>query len=73
MQRLKDKAAGSVPEMIPPFAATCRAEPAADSLRYSRCLVDVNIICAYRSSPFSIDYFCLHPGHKEIVTRTAAK
>ena len=73
MLQLKDQAAGSVCEMVPPFAATCRAEPATDSTKYSRCLVDVSVICAYRSNPFGVDHFCLHPRHKEIVARAAGK
>ncbi|MGA9779309.1 MAG: hypothetical protein WBS33_13650 [Verrucomicrobiia bacterium] len=73
MQKSKDKAAGSVCEMVPPFGASCRAEPVADSAKYSRCLVAVDIICAYRTSPFGLDHFCLHSRHQEIAARTAGK
>jgi len=73
MQKSKNRSAGSVPDMLPPFAAICRAEAVADTRQHSRCLVDVNIVCAYRTSPFNFGPFCLHPRHLEIVARTAVK
>ena len=73
MHKLEDKAATSVHKIVPPFAATCRAEPITGVGGYSRCLVDVNIICGYRTNPFSLGPFCLHPRHSEIVARTTSK
>ena len=73
MQKSKKRPAGSVLEMIPPFAATCRAEPVVGAPQHSRCLVDVNIMCAYRANPFNFGPFCLHPRHLDIVARTAVK
>lgn len=73
MQNVKDKPIESVHETVPPFVATCRAEPVTGVQGYSRCLVDANVSCGYRTSPFMLDRFCLHPRHKEIVARTAAK
>lgn len=71
--KIKKRPAGSVLEMIPPFAATCRAEPVVGAPQHSRCLVDVNIMCVYRASPFNLGPFCLHPRHLDIVARTAVK
>jgi hypothetical protein len=73
MQKTKNGAAGSVAEMVLPFAATCRAEPAPGAAGYSRCLVDASIPCGYRNNPFGLRPFCLHPRHKEIVARTIGK
>jgi len=73
MQQSKDKAAGPVSEKVPPFGASCRAEPVADNAKYSRCLVAVDITCGYRTNPFSLDHFCLHPRHQEIAARTTGK
>jgi hypothetical protein len=57
-------------KIIPPFAATCRAEAIAGNKQYSRCLVNADTICWYRTSPFNFGPLCLHPHHLEIVTRT---
>ena len=61
------------PLTVPPFAATCRAEPIVGTGAYSRCLVDENIICCYRGTLFNLGHFCLHPRHLEIVARTVGK
>jgi hypothetical protein len=71
MKKSKDTAAGSFPQALPPFVAACRAELVAGVGGYSRCLVDPNIACGYRSSPFTLDRFCLHPRHQEIAAHTA--
>lgn len=73
MQKTKDRLVGSVAERIPPFAATCRVEPIAGVGGYSRCLVDVNIICGYRASPLNLGPFCLHPRRKEMIADTAGE
>jgi len=73
MQKSKNQPVGPASDMLPPFAATCRAEAVPDDRQHSRCLVDANIVCAYRTSPFNFGPFCLHPRHLEIVARTAVK
>jgi hypothetical protein len=71
VQALKTRPVFNEPPTIPPFAPTCRAEAISGHQNYSRCLMDENLACCYRSCLSSLGSFCLHPRHREIAARTA--
>jgi hypothetical protein len=49
------------------------SESLAGTMHDSSCLMDETILGCYRSGLSSLEYWCLHPRHQEIVVQTSAQ